>query len=44
MSPRIARLIGVALQAVILGTALFLAIGQLAGLQGGARLFRYQAF
>ena len=41
---RLARLAGIALQALILGTLLFVAIGQLVAMGTGARLFRYQAF
>lgn len=43
-SQRLARLAGIALQALILGTLLFVAIGQLVAMGTGARLFRYQAF
>ena len=41
---RAARWAGIALQALILGSLLFLAIGQLVAMGTGARLFRYQAF
>lgn len=43
-SQRLARFAGIALQALILGTLLFVAIGQLVAMGTGARLFRYQAF
>lgn len=39
-----ARVAGVCLQALILGTALFLAIANLVAASGGARIFRYQNF
>ena len=39
-----ARWAGIAFQAMVLGTALFFALGKLIGLSTGARLFRYQAF
>lgn len=41
---RLARFAGIVLQALILGTLLFVAIGQLVALGTGTRLFRYQAF
>jgi hypothetical protein len=41
---RVARWAGIALQALILGSLLFVAIGQLVALGTGSRLFRYQAF
>ena len=40
----IARLSGVVLQAVILGTLLYFAVGKLVAIESGARIFRYQAF
>lgn len=40
----LARGLGKLFQALILGVALFLAIGGLVALEAGARLFRYQAF
>jgi len=39
-----ARCLGVLLQALILGSLLFLALGQLLALGADARIFRYQAF
>lgn len=39
-----ARWIGICLQAIVLGTMLFLAVVQLAALTTGARIFRYQGF
>lgn len=41
---RLSRMLGIVIQAVVLGTLLFLAVGQLVGLEAGARIFRYQAF
>jgi hypothetical protein len=38
------RLLGITLQALVLGTLLFLAVARLVGLESGARIFRYQAF
>lgn len=39
-----ARWIGITLQAAILGTLLFFAVGKLVALETGARIFRYQGF
>ncbi len=39
-----ARWAGIVCQALVLGIALFFAIGKLVALGSGARLFRYQAF
>ena len=41
---RLPRLLGIVLQALVLGVFLFLAVGRLVGLEAGARIFRYQAF
>jgi hypothetical protein len=41
---RLSRLLGIALQALILGLCLFLAIAKMIGIETGARIFRYQAF
>ncbi len=41
---QIGRIIGVALQALILGTLLFVALVRLIGVAGGARVFQYQGF
>jgi len=38
------RLVGIALQAFVLGTLLFVAVVRLVALHTDARLFRYQAF
>ncbi len=38
------RLFGIVLQALVLGTLLFFAIGSLVALAADARIFRYQAF
>lgn len=40
----VARLAGVALQAMVLGSLLFLAVVEMAALTTGARIFRYQGF
>lgn len=37
-------MLGVLAQSVILGTLLFFALFRLAGVVGGARVFRYQGF
>lgn len=42
--PRLARLAGVLLQALVLGTLLFLAACNLIVTSGGVRLFRYENF
>lgn len=39
-----AKWLGIVVQAIVLGVLLFFALGELAGLEGGARIFRYQAF
>jgi hypothetical protein len=39
-----ARLLGIVVQAVVLGIFLFIVIGRLIAVESGARLFRYQAF
>ena len=44
MSARWARRLGWAVQALVLGALLFLAIATLIGLSTGARVFRYQGF
>ena len=41
---RTAYWIGVALQALVLGTLLFLALVELGALASGARVFHYQGF
>ena len=41
---RSARICGIVLQAIVLGTLLFLALSRLVALESGARIFRYQAF
>ncbi|MDM8559129.1 hypothetical protein [Candidatus Parabeggiatoa sp. HSG14] len=41
---KIARLLGITLQALVLGILLFIAIGQLVALETDARIFLYQAF
>lgn len=41
---RLARFGGIALQALILGTLLYFAVGKLVAIESGARIFRYQAF
>ena len=41
---RLPRLLGIALQAIVLGVFLFLAVAKLVGMETGARIFRYQAF
>lgn len=38
------RILGILLQAVVLGVLLLLAIGKLVALETGARIFQYQAF
>jgi hypothetical protein len=38
------RLLGIALQALVLGTLLFLALVNLIAMGEGARIFRYQNF
>ena len=42
--PRLARLAGVLLQALVLGTLLFVAACNLIVTSGGMRLFRYENF
>ena len=39
-----ARLLGIAVQALCLGTLLFLAVCKMVSLESGARVFRYQGF
>jgi hypothetical protein len=41
---KIARFLGITVQALILGLLLFIAIGQLITLKSDARIFFYQAF
>ena len=41
---RLARWTGIALQGLVLGALLFLALMKLFSLQAGARVFRYQGF
>jgi len=41
---KVARLLGITLQALVLGTLLFVAVGQLVALKTDARIFFYQAF
>ena len=41
---RFGRILGIAVQALILGSLLYLAIFRLAGAVGGARVFQYQGF
>jgi hypothetical protein len=41
---KIARLLGILLQIIVLGTTLSIAIGKLVALETDARVFRYQAF
>jgi len=41
---RMARITGILIQALVLGTLLFFAIGRLVAIESGARVFRYQAF
>jgi hypothetical protein len=41
---KLAKLSGICVQALILGTLLFFALARLAALRSGARVFRYQAF
>lgn len=38
------RLLGIACQALVLGTLLFLALAKLIALTSGARVFQYQGF
>jgi len=38
------RIVGIVVQALVLGSALFFAIGALVDIYGSARIFRYQAF
>ncbi len=40
----VARWAGIVLQAIVIGTLLFLAVGNLVAIESGARIFRYQAF
>lgn len=39
-----ARLLGIVVQSIVMGTLLALAIGRLLALGSGARIFQYQAF
>jgi hypothetical protein len=41
---KIARLLGITLQAIILGILLLVSLGKLVALETDARVFRYQAF
>ncbi|MEX2215021.1 MAG: hypothetical protein WD768_12880 [Phycisphaeraceae bacterium] len=41
---RFARILGIVLQAAVLGTLLFVAVFRLAGIMGGARVFQYEGF
>lgn len=41
---KIARWIGIFLQALVLGVLLFFAIGELIAIEGDARVFRYEAY
>ena len=41
---RAARIAGLIVQALILGTLLYAALGRIVALETGAQIFRYQAF
>ena len=41
---KLARALGIVVQAVVLGVLLFYALGWLLGMETGARIFRYQGF
>lgn len=41
---KIARLLGISIQAIVLGLVLSVAVGKLVALETDARVFRYQAF
>ena len=41
---RFGHIIGIAIQASVLGTLLFIAMVRLIGVAGGARVFQYQGF
>ena len=38
------RILGIVVQALVLGSLLYLAVFRLAGAVGGARVFQYQGF
>jgi len=44
ISPRVARALGMALQVIILGQLLVIALGGLYAASAGARVFRYAGF
>jgi len=41
---KIARFLGILLQAIILGFLLFVSVGSMVAIETDARVFRYQAF
>jgi len=38
------RILGITVQAIVVGTLLFVAVFRLAGIMGGARVFQYEGF
>ena len=44
MSDRLARILGIAIQASVMGTLLFFALLKFAGVMGGASVFHYEGF
>lgn len=41
---RFVRILGIVMQAAVIGTLLFVAVFRLAGIMGGARVFHYEGF